>query len=322
MIRIVVVLLLVAVGAVMPLPAISAGLIGVGAMPEVTVHACDGPKAAPRFGAPGLYAGYLDSRKVVFAGRTERTGVVELADFSYSFPVTGLWLGGAQKVRLSDSYDLVINGSYLVPANRDATEEVLLPTGVRPVRDLKTSIQWWTAGFAIISKKFGSVHPVAGFTYDAFSVGFSTSNPGTLGIGSDEADLAVTGFIPYLGLIIEQGQLAGGNLTVGAAAFPASPAYVKWSATYNGVEHNWTDGVIARGYYVQVAADYKLDFGQGRAGLFASWSLMHSWGAPSNRAENAVVTPGITYSNTFHTSFDRQAWIVGASFDLAFSTPF
>jgi len=322
MIRIVAVALLVAVGAVVPLPAISAGLIGVGAMPEVTVAACDGSKSAPRFAAPSLYAGFLDSRKVVFAGRTERMGAVELADFSYGIPVTGLWLGGAQKVRLSKTYDLVINGSYLVPANREAAEELVLPIGTRPVRDLKTSIQWWTAGFAIVSKRFGSVQPVAGFTCDAFSSGFETTNPGGAGLGSDEANLAVTGLLPYVGLVIEQGQLAGGKLTVGAAMFPASPAYVKWSATYGGVERDAIDGMLSRGYFLQMTADYKVDFGQGRAGLFASVSAIHSWGNPSNRAENAVVDPGTTYSNTFHTSFDRQAWIVGASFDLAFSTPF
>lgn len=310
------------VGLALPLPVLSAGLIGLGSLPELSAAAGDGPLKAPRLSAPRIYAGYLGTPKVVFAGRSERTGPVMLADYSYGFPAQGLWLAGAQKVRLSDTYNLVINGSYLLPANRDGTEELLLPPNIRQVRDLKTSIQWWSAGFAVVSNRIGGVKPVAGFLYDAFSSGFKTENPGNAGIGSDEADLSVTGLIPYVGLVIEQGQVAGGALTAGAAAFPLCPAHVKWGATYGGQERNWVDGLLTRGYFFQLAVDYKVDFGQARAGVFASWSSVRSLGVPSNRAENPVVEPGATFSNTFKTSFDRQAWIIGANFDLSFSMPY
>lgn len=319
----VVALTAVLLGVLLPLPALSAGLIGVGPLPDASGGSCCGPANASRLGPPQIFAGYLEYRKVVFSTRTERTDFVQVADDAYTFPVQGLWLGGAQKIRLSEEYDLVINGSYLIPANRHATEDLFLPgLFAKETRDLKTSIQWWTAGVALVAKKFGLVNPVAGFTYDSFSTGFEAVDSVSGAMAARESDLAVTGLVPYVGLLMEQAQWAGGAFNFGVAAFPAYPAHVEWRSSSGAAERAWTDGMLYRGYFLQVAADYAVDFRQGRAGIFASWSLVHTWGIPSNRAENPVSSPGTTMSNTFHTTFDRQAWIIGASYSFAVSSPF
>jgi hypothetical protein len=274
-------------------------------------------------GTLSVYAGYLDDPNgVYFRGRRERAdsigGVtldVAISDFTY--PVSGVRLGALSKLRLNDSFDFLVNGSYLIPSNRKALEVVVFPKIDTTVgRTFEATTQWWTVDGALVCNEYRPGNLIVGFRYDSFATNFKTGNPGGLGITSDEADLSITGYVPYAGLLVSQRAGAGG-LNFAVIGSPVYPATMTWHATYNGTERDHLSGLVYKGYFLEAVSDYKFPILGGKVGLLISWSMVHVSGTPFTRGEVA----GASYKNNFESVFNRKTWVFGGSFDLDFNSP-
>ena len=133
----------------------------------------------------------------------------------HNFDVSGLWLGLEQKINLTETCGVDLDGWVLIPSNRRGSE---LEAGVATVvvgggpttttiavpggRTWNTRAEWWYLDAAATCAFCTPFKAIAGFRYEHFSVRFDnpSDNFGIVSTTGDEADLTINSYLPFVGL--------------------------------------------------------------------------------------------------------------------------
>jgi len=182
-------------------------------------------------------------------------------------------------------------------------------------RTWSAGVQWYTLDGRVVYSLSKNFSAVFGFRFDSFSVNFSDPSDiaGNPGFPSDEADLAVTGYIPYSGWTLSYGSALKLSV-IGTTYVPASAVYKEtfgWNERWEG------SGDFNTGYFAEVAGEYGTNFMGGHIGFFAGWTCLHGT-APFH----VVVRGDPSNDFTLSLSVDRQNWIFGGKFSIDLKSPF
>ncbi|MCA1959995.1 MAG: hypothetical protein LDL33_04285 [Desulfomonile sp.] len=84
--------------------------------------------------------------------------------------------------------------------------------------------------------------------------------------------MTVTSYIPYIGLMVNQGSA----LRLGLTGFPYVPGNVKYNHTWGtaAIRHEAT-GSLGMSYFPEAFAEYGQRLMGGYVGLFGIWSYLH-----------------------------------------------
>jgi len=256
---------------------------------------------------------------------------------SQELPVEGPWFALELSASPNPRFSGYLKGTWLIPTNRSSSEEfdrisIWPPEG----RQLSTSTQWYTLeGAGIYWGLYSGLGIIGGFRYDSYCTAFS--NPTLFdftGMGSlsDEADLTMNLYLPFVGLVLDQG-----SVQLGFIGFPTVIGELKYGTTYGGASFagGWMRGDLGAsfngGYFVELFAQWgtELDIGpgalsSGNLSLFAKYSYLHGWATP-DESFSSVGAPAASLggptANEVSFGLLRETYTIGARLDLAFSLP-
>ncbi|MBI4966434.1 MAG: hypothetical protein HY913_24350 [Desulfomonile tiedjei] len=293
-----------------------------------------GYSTTPFLAPPTFYIGWMESYK----NTTFRFDGSNLG--SARWPAAGLWLGLEEKINVSESCGVAVDGWILVPTNRrsggaEPLTTVVFDTSGIPISTTTslgsgtwdTRNDWWyvdAMGYCGCSKTFAVL---AGFRYEHFSTRFRDPkafeqitidfNGGTATTSDPDAgaDFTVNSYQPYVGV---QYFLGGptGSINIRLLGFPYVPADVNWLLTGGGASIT-SKGNLKDSYFFELFAQAERNiFGNANIGGFFRWNLLH--GRTSLHTE---VLPAIGSIDNVG-SFDRNTLTFGGSFSLNFVTPY
>ena len=163
----------------------------------------------------------------------------------HNFDVSGLWLGLEQKINLTETCGLDLDGWVLIPSNRRGSElessTTTIVVGGGPTtttiavpggRTWNTRSEWWYLDAAATCAFCTPFKAIAGFRYEHFSVRFDNPSDafGIVVSPDAEADLTINGYLPFVGLQTNVGGPAS-NVCVRFIGFPWAPGDVTHSET-------------------------------------------------------------------------------------------
>jgi len=158
---------------------------------------------------------------------------------------------------------------------------------------------------------------IGGFRFDSFSTNFSdpANAVGFVSLNTDTADSTLNCYIPYVGLMVNQGN----RLRVGVIGFPYVPGNIKYHETTAGTIRTETRGSLRNSYFLEVFGEYAKDFLGGSIGVFGTWSYLST---SSNMTAEARAGGVLLNTQPYRFTLDRQSYILGAKFSLDFFSPF
>ncbi len=243
---------------------------------------------------------------------------------TFQYPVEGLWMGASvtcvgpgRGFLASDPGDglcLTLGASWLFPNNKEASETV---NGGSGSRTWSPKTQWYTLEGSISGCPVANFSLIGGFRYDSFSTKFA--DPASqvdfgASLPTDEAELILNSYIPYLGALLKQGAVK-----VGVIGFPWAWGRVESRETIGGSFVRYESvGNYRNAYFLEAFAEFGGQVGVVQLSAFATYTLLHATGnIDFNRKPIGGV--GETTPNTF--SLDRQNWIVGGKALIGFNSP-
>jgi hypothetical protein len=289
-----------------------------------------GPLGPRLFEPPTFYVGWMESlRRVSWSFADPNPG--GLFGGKHNWDVAGLWLGLEQKINLTETCGVDLDGWVLIPSNRQGAElEAGLTTqnvgSVAPViitipvpggRTWNTRSEWWYLDAAATCAFCTPLKALAGFRYEHFSVRFD--NPSDInGIASSAdstADLTINSYLPFVGLQTSVGGPAS-NVCVRFIGFPWAPANVTHSETGLPLAGSRIDstGNWNRSYFWEIFAEYNRSVAANMGiGAFFRWNVLHG------QTNLDATLPAGTISSD--SAFDRNTMTFGGSFSLNFGSP-
>lgn len=243
----------------------------------------------------------------------------------FVYPLTGVELGASLPVRLSDNFSLRVYGTYLLPYNSQADQEITWTDTVPGVREWRHSnTQWYKIGGEALWKVAGSTAFVGGFRLESLLTNFSDPDPNYLfTISSMDAQTMVTFYEPYVGIRLQASPEPRG-LTLQVVGFPLLFATIQHLNVCNnaGVPFAHTGKQsTARGYFFQATAEYRLPVSQGAvAAAFVDWNVYRGNCKMTIDRHEGDPHAGVT-SATVGWSHDISSLVVGGKIELAWNLP-
>jgi len=273
------------------------------------------PKPEPKGGAGLAFEiGYLTTNPNVSLDFTaDQIAVLGVNQVQHRYSVQGLWLALSADGRVGD-LGVFARGSWLVPSNKESEESY---SGAPGHRTWGAKTQWYTVEGAGMYPAYGSFAVVSGFRYDAFDTSFSDPfNPvGVVSLPSDEADVTIRAYIPYLGLVVNQ----DAALKFGLIGFPYLFGNVKYNQTNGGFTHVEASGALQNGYFVEAFAEWGAQTMGGYAGIFGTWTYVRASSDLDLTPSSPIAAPP---AQPFTFSMQRQNFIFGGKFALSFNLPY
>jgi len=263
-----------------------------------------------------------------------------VSSLSHRWPLRGLWLGVAEKLNASERFGINVEAWWLIPSTAVGTEESVVGVttfipgvGTAPgvfftvpaaiSINWNTRPDWWYLdGRAVLKPCGGNFAVLGGFRYDHFSTRFE--NPFNVATGfafdpSNQADITVNSYIPYLGF--EYSCMGGTNgLCLRFIGFPWVPADVLHSETGEagaGLRATSTANFNSGRYFVEFFGEYSRSVvGGAGIGVWFRWQDLSGRGPITS-----TINPGgFVISDAF--VFDRNTVAVGGKATLNFNLPF
>ncbi len=263
--------------------------------------------------------GYLGTNHIVGTSETQALPIVPgVRRIQLRYNLDGMWLALWANSRLGDCLGLYARGSWLAPFNHRAEEVysggvVVFSTS----RTWVTNTRWYNLDVGGTFSCYGGMDIVGGFRFDSFSTNFSDAADavGFVSLNTDTADSTLKSYIPYVGLMVNQGP----RLRVGLIGFPYVPGDLTYHETTAGTIRTETNGSLRNSYFLEAFAEYARDLMGGSLGVFGTWSYL----ATRSNVTAVAKLGGVTL-NTQPYGFDlrRQSYILGAKFAINFFSPF
>jgi hypothetical protein len=234
----------------------------------------------------------------------------------YEYPVDGLWLAVSAYRPVGDGFGIFARGSWLVPSHNQADHTYLLTIGTVESRRWRTKVQWYNADIAGTYSPHGALTAIGGFRFDSFDTTFHDRDVEAVDeLPTDVHDLTVTAYIPYVGMMVNQGSA----LKVGLIGFPYVPGNIKNNRTYgSAVLRHEATGSLRTSYFLEAFAEYGGQLMGGYVGIFGIWTFFHG---NSVLDVTRIVGGGGTTSGQYQFSMNRQNWILGGNFRMNFASP-
>jgi len=162
------------------------------------------------------------------------------------------------------------------------------------------------------------VSGIGGFRFDSFSTNFTDPTP-TASFGTstpgDEADVTITAYIPYVGLVVN----LDSTVKFGLIGFPYVFGTVKYNETIGGVPVRYEfSGNLQDSYFLETFAEFGTQVMGGYAGIFGILTYLHT----SSDVDFNRLTAATSTSVPYRITHDRQNWILGGKFALSFNLPY
>lgn len=291
---------------------------------------CD-PCGPPLFDPPIFYVGWMDSNSAKFSFDAAGGG-------GQRWPLTGVWLGLAERINLNETCGVDLDGWVLIPSNRNGGEAetvdttiphlsptstpgvftvTFIPAAILATRTWDTRPDWWYLDAAATYSMSEAFRILAGFRYEHFSTNFQNPSPifGLVTTPDDTADATVNSYLPFVGL-----QSSMGGLNLRLIGFPIAPAQVTYGETgIFGVNSRVnSSGGWSRSYFLELFAEYSHNIASNMGiGAFFRWNYLHAQGNLDTE-----ILPHIGSIDAPGVSFDRNTATIGGSFTLNFGSPF
>ena len=300
-------------------------LLGLG-LPGLTSF---GSSCSPGDKAPYSVAGQIGylgyNHALVFERSADGIVLGGIPNIRFTYPVEGLWLGasvggGRQwgpfvACDPGDPFCLVLGGSWLFANNKQASE--FLPADGSS-RTWGPSIQWGTLYASLSCPAVWNFSVIGGFRYDSFltkfagpvaTADFSSSDP------TEEAQLSLTSYIPYVGAVAECG-----CIKLGVIGFPWVPGTIDYSETIAGGTVRYKAvGNYRSGQFLEASAAWGTRMGAVQVSAFATYTLLQ---AVANSDFSRTPIGGVAATAPHTLSFNRQNWIFGGNLAIDFNLPF
>ena len=185
----------------------------------------------------------------------------------FVYPLSGVQVGASLPIRLAHRYALRVYGSYLIPQNPQASQEITWtdnPPGIREWS--RSNSESYEVGGEVLYRMSGEAALVGGFRLESLLTNFSDPNPAyRFTIPWMEAQTTTTIYEPYLGIRLQHGPGPDG-LSLQVVGFPFLFATIQHLnvCNNNGIPFAHTGRQNAtRGFFVEVSAEYRLGLFRG-----------------------------------------------------------
>lgn len=291
---------------------------------------CAAPGCDPKLGG-GLdfLVGYLDTnRSLVTELSAQGDDFAGLLSLRRSYPVRGLWLALLAHGSLNENVGVFARGSWLVAQRVRPQHELYTLQGEENIdpggSDWTAKPQWYNVDAGLLYTfsscgVAGNASFIGGFRFDSLDTTFTRSQNffNIAGLPGDNSDLGVTSYIPYVGLMMQQGPA----VKVGLIGFPYVPGTVKYKETVGDAEPVASrfsySGNFRNSYFLEAFAEYGASIPGGSIGIFGIWSYLHARSDVSVSGD-WVGLGNLVQSQSFDFNYDRQNWIFGGKAAITF----
>ncbi|MEW6113696.1 MAG: hypothetical protein AB1664_16305 [Thermodesulfobacteriota bacterium] len=260
--------------------------------------------------------GYLTTERKVGFDLSAQPLVGPVVSREHEYTVKGLWLAVSADVPVRNGFGIWARGSWLFPSAGQAYKTLQMAGGTLEPIIWQTDIQWYNVDLAGTYSPYGALTVIGGFRFDSFATNFHSREfvePEDL--STDEADMTVSSYIPYVGIMLNQ----GGGLKLGLVGFPYVPGDVEYSRVYGRlVMRQDAKGSLRSSYFVEAFGEYGRQLMGGYVGVFGIFSYLHANSVLDVTRRLAGVE---TTSGEYHFSLDRANWIVGGTLGIDFTSP-
>jgi hypothetical protein len=248
-----------------------------------------------------------------------------LVSAAHSYRIDGVLLGAAQSIQTGDNLQVMVKGWWLIPTGTGTAaarvdEYYVVDAAVTAHRRWDTENQWWTVEG---SAAYG-VNPFAallgGLRFDSFQTNFRNPSASSLAGGgaADRADITVTCYKPFLGLLL---QIPSCNsvTTISGIGLPSVLGEIIYKETLGAagtrMEANGTFKPLfsGTGYWLELTGEHAFKMGGTDVSVFGKWTVDHG------QADMRVSGTGLVGGNgDYLFSLERQAVVVGGRVAINF----
>jgi len=230
----------------------------------------------------------------------------------------GVQVGATLQAPLKDDFGVTLRGTWLFPSNGKARQEADTTAGVAG-QDWSTKIQYYTVDGAAVYPFCAPMTFLAGFRFDSLSVTLKSpqsDDPFFLALPTDQTEVTLDSYIPYIGLGLNYGQALRLSL-IGTPIYWGDVKFRRTLASTDSIEYK--SNLKNNSYFMEVSGEYGLSVGPGTAAVLAKWTYMHGAGnATFSRRTDGIVLE----QDPITTDLIRQQFYLGGSFAVALSSPF
>ena len=290
---------------------------------------------------PTVSVGYLSpNRPTTFHLGNTASDKFNISSLQQTLNVQGVWTEFTIPVKGSGPLGLILDFGYLFPVNSQSEETYNLYSGPAG-RTWNTSSQLWNLQIAATYSVSPVLSTVLGFRYESFMTNFrdyeKPGAPGNLEFNEDAVggtDFTFSGYIPFLGAVVESSPVSAARFKAGVIGFPALPG----AFVYREVVNSDTSGSIYpkgnglltsnefdSGYFLEAFGQASIPIAWwARVGAFVKYSGVYG---KKNRGDvNTTVaefaTDGLIRPKSYHSdadaSFERSSWIFGGTISAGF----
>lgn len=287
---------------------------------------CGIPSCAPAKKAlsPALYIGYAGTSQQgrgLTLGFEPSGGNAAFWNYRWDIGYYGLQLGAELPFQPNNAVTVAVSGSWLVPFYGHAVEQRNWG-GVNQIqtREWGAKPQWYFLNATGEYKLNEGLAILGGLLYDNTDV--SINNPDVLlGLGwraDDSANVKLSTYIPYVGISSSLGGFSAGFVTF---PYVFGTVKVSYNEQFNsgGLQAAlWeTSGSYNGGYFLQTWLEYNTTREGANFGVYAAYNLLHATATQSLD----INWDATGLSHDYRVNVDRQIWMLGAKFSVAFSLP-
>jgi hypothetical protein len=293
-----------------------------------------------------IFAGYVGNRRgLTFAFEPAEDslggpyGNLEYFGSRMSYSVSGLIAGMSCRKRIGTGLAIALRASCIVPNTVKVLDEYqwthFVQGARRQSREWNGKTQWWNAEVGADFPLTDAFLMLAGFRYDSLQTHFSdptsmlNASGNRRGFPSDEADVTINCYIPYVGIRSEFGS-ANSSVKAGFIGTPWMPGDMDYKNTLVGERRRIRPPLLKRfeaaesfesGYFLEIFGEYAVRIAGFTAGLFGKYNLIHAETAPQKSLNTSGDGLRILDEEPFSFSLYRDLWIVGGNVSMDFSLP-
>ncbi len=244
----------------------------------------------------------------------------------FVYPLAGVQVGGSLPVQLADRYALRVYGSYLIPNNPEAGQEITWTTNPPGTRVWRTSnSEWYKIGGEALYRVSCEMSAVGGFRFESLLSNFGDPNPDYLfTVATMQAQTTVAVCEPYVGMRLQRDPGRAG-LSLQVVGFPYLFTTIEHLnvCNNNGVPFAHTGNQKSyQGYFLEISGEYGLSLFSGvEAAAFIDWNLYQGHTPMTIERHEGGANPNVT-SGTVAWSHDISSLIVGGKLDVSWNLPF
>ena len=232
------------------------------------------------------------------------------------FDLQGIWLELAFPVTISKELTATLSGAHLFSLQPKSNQSYMLVGMPSAARWWNPDVYWWEVDGKGAYKLNQYLSAVVGFRWTSLGADFGTpyDERGFVIPNTDTETLRTNTYIPYSGVMLENGADCQGGLKIAAYGSPVVPADFNYreTMTFNGATALTLNPQInlGMGYFVEGYSEYWMKRQAAIFGGFVKFTAVHAERTVGFNAGNANIPIDVT--------IDRKNWIFGGKIGYVF----